>query len=368
MRKLLYLVAFMPFITSAQITVTDNMTPTTPATNQEIIVETYNGIPVPQGRLAKGFWYGYKGVWKSLSFSGATGATGSKGSTGVSGPTGVTGITGSTGGTGATGNDGATGADGSDGATGPTGSNGSAGATGPTGTNGSTGATGSDGSQGATGPTGTTGATGSQGATGSNGSVGATGPTGSAGTNGSNGATGSTGPTGSAGSNGSNGSTGATGPTGSNGSNGSNGATGATGATGPSTYDYSINGSSTTTLNPADATTYYFGVFGLAPTVNAPVRKIFIPLTGTIVYASVTFLQTVTSTNETSTISLRLNNTTDNTVSAAIVNNATITNFSNTLSVSVTTGDYVEFKWATPTWATNPTGLNYAWQILISVP
>lgn len=175
MRKLLYLMAFMPFIASAQITVTDNMTPTTPATNQEIIVETYNGIPVPQGRLAKGFWYGYKGVWKSLSFSGATGATGSKGSTGVSGTTGATGYTGATGADGSAGATGPTGSDGSQGATGPTGSNGNSGATGPSGSAGSTGSTGSTGSEGADGATGVTGPTGSAG---SNGATGATGPTG----------------------------------------------------------------------------------------------------------------------------------------------------------------------------------------------
>jgi len=85
---------------------------------------------------------------------------------------GVLGPTGATGGAGATGATGPTGTAGATGATGPTGTAGATGATGPTGTAGVTGATGPTGSTGATGPTGGTGSTGPTGATGSAGTGG----------------------------------------------------------------------------------------------------------------------------------------------------------------------------------------------------
>ena len=61
---------------------------------------------------------------------------------------------------------------------------------------------------------------------------------------------------------------------------------------------------------------------------------------------------------ETSTLSFRLNNATDTTITAAATNGSTVTTFSNSgLSISVTAGDYFEIKWVTPTWATNPPSL-----------
>ena len=60
-------------------------------------------------------------------------------------------------------------------------------------------------------------------------------------------------------------------------------------------------------------------------------------------------------------MSFRLNNTTDTTLSSAIVNNASYTVVSVTgLSTAVAVGDYYEIKWVTPTWATNPTGVDCA--------
>lgn len=75
-----------------------------------------------------------------------------------------------------------------------------------------------------------TGSVGATGPTGSSGSAGATGPTGTAGTNGTNGSTGPTGSTGSAGAAGATGTAGSNGATGPTGSAGSAGATGATGS------------------------------------------------------------------------------------------------------------------------------------------
>lgn len=113
--------------------------------------------------------------------------------------------------------------------------------------------------------------------------------------------------------------------------------------------------------NPADATTYYTGNMPiLAPLTTATAQKVYIPRDGTIKAAYVEFLAlTTTSTNETSTISIRLNNTTDTTISSTVTNDATVTDFNNTaLSIAVSTGDYIELKWVTPTWATNPEGVS----------
>lgn len=113
-------------------------------------------------------------------------------------------------------------------------------------------------------------------------------------------------------------------------------------------------------INPADATTYFFG----ANTINsfratAAISKLFLPKAGSIKNVTVAFTQTAGSA-ETSTMSVRLNDTTDTTISSAIVNNATVTNFSNTgLNISINgTTDFIEIKWVTPTWVTNPTNLS----------
>jgi hypothetical protein len=78
-----------------------------------------------------------------------------------------------------------------------------------------------------------------------------------------------------------------------------------------------------------------------------------------------TFTQAAGSTL-TSSISLRLNNTTDTLISNAVLNDASYTYLSNTaLSVSVVAGDYVEFKWVTPAWAANPTNIGIIWTLFV---
>lgn len=111
---------------------------------------------------------------------------------------------------------------------------------------------------------------------------------------------------------------------------------------------------------PADGETRYYGSTGISPATTAQVEKMFIPATGTVraVYVSVRNVGT-TGTGETSTISFRLNDTTDTTISSSLVTNATYGAFNNTaLSIAVTAGDYFEIKWVCPTWATNPTNVS----------
>jgi hypothetical protein len=114
-----------------------------------------------------------------------------------------------------------------------------------------------------------------------------------------------------------------------------------------------------TNSTPADATTYFIGGhFGTTIlTTTANTLRVYFPKAGTIKAIYVTFTQGV-GTNEASTISFRLNDTTDTQISAAVDNSAAQTTVSNTsLSIAVAQGDFGHIKWVTPTWVTNPTGL-----------
>lgn len=112
------------------------------------------------------------------------------------------------------------------------------------------------------------------------------------------------------------------------------------------------------TSTPGDAQTLYFGdVPVLAMQTSADTQRVYFPRAGTVKAVQVTFHQTAGS-NETSTVSFRLNNTTDTTISSSVVNDAANNNFvASSLSIAVTTSDYFEIKWVTPTWATNPTNV-----------
>jgi len=84
----------------------------------------------------------------------------------------------------------------------------------------------------------------------------------------------------------------------------------------------------------------------------------YIPRTGTIKKCYLHFFNaTSNGTTETSSAYIRLNNTTDTTLSTTIAHNAAITDVNVTdLSIAVAADDYVEIKWVTPAWVTNPAG------------
>lgn len=112
--------------------------------------------------------------------------------------------------------------------------------------------------------------------------------------------------------------------------------------------------------NPADSTSYVIGPHpgvGLATTFAN--YRTFIPRTGKLIaaYGSTLTVGTL-GTAENSTVSFRLNDTTDTTVSSTVTFNVIHTEFSNTsLSVAVTAGNYFAGKLATPAWVTNPTAV-----------
>jgi len=123
-------------------------------------------------------------------------------------------------------------------------------------------------------------------------------------------------------------------------------------------------------FSPADATAYFMGNNpATAPTAASGSQfRVYCPSSGTV-RACYIFVNSVTTTgtNEQSTIALRLNNTTDTTVSSTLDNSVAGAVASNTaLNISVVQGDYLEIKWTTPTWATNPTGVRISAAIFIS--
>ena len=110
--------------------------------------------------------------------------------------------------------------------------------------------------------------------------------------------------------------------------------------------------------NPADATTYYLGSTINVTVVSATtggLRRMYIPQNAIIDSVYATIYNTVFGTGETSSIYIRVDNTTDTLITNAVVNNAQVTSFSGTgLNISVSAGQYIELKWITPTWVTNP--------------
>ena len=121
-------------------------------------------------------------------------------------------------------------------------------------------------------------------------------------------------------------------------------------------------------VNPADATTYTFGTFShVTPdATGATSRRIYMPRAGIITKVDAWFYLTGAGSSETSTLYLRKNNTTDSTITSAINLAASYHELKTGLNITVAAGDYFEFKWVSPTWGTNPTGVNAACQIFLA--
>ncbi len=119
---------------------------------------------------------------------------------------------------------------------------------------------------------------------------------------------------------------------------------------------YTLQWGTASAWSPAINTTYYYGGGMLNFAVTAR-QALYIPVAGTITAADFcSFVGTTLSTTETSSVWIRLNNTTDTLISDAIQLDASFERFANTgLSIAVSAGDYVEIKWTTPAWVTRAT-------------
>ena len=122
-------------------------------------------------------------------------------------------------------------------------------------------------------------------------------------------------------------------------------------------------------FSPADATTYYVGgLFALNPQTAATVQLVPIPRNGTVRRIDLVHrVLGVAGTTEASTVSFRLNNSTDTTITAAL-DSSVNSSFSTTVSIPVDDNDTFEIKWVTPTWATNPTTVALYGAVFIDVP
>jgi hypothetical protein len=122
---------------------------------------------------------------------------------------------------------------------------------------------------------------------------------------------------------------------------------------------------------PADSTTYYMQEsqqMDSATTSNIASVQYVIPVNCTLTkcYGTITVIGTLAST-ENSTLSIRVNDTTDTTVTSTLKMNAASNTFSNTgLSISLSAGDFISFKLATPAWGTNPTFTNFSASVYLS--
>lgn len=133
---------------------------------------------------------------------------------------------------------------------------------------------------------------------------------------------------------------------------------------------YTLRYMTITAANPADSTTYYAGLpiasgYGIQGTHD--IARIPVVKTGTIKAVTIrVIVDSITATSENVAISLRLNNTTDTSLTATSQWTARVVDHLVTgLSIAVTAGDFIIIKIVTPAWATNPTDVSIAGDIYI---
>lgn len=123
-------------------------------------------------------------------------------------------------------------------------------------------------------------------------------------------------------------------------------------------------------FNPSDSTTYYFGANQvLGPSTVQSIAKIVPGHTGRITAAYVDTLNLTTQgTSENATLSLRLNATTDTTVTTVFQHDQAVgtpERFSANLNLVFDADDAIEAKIVTPAFATNPAGVYYVLTLVI---
>lgn len=114
-------------------------------------------------------------------------------------------------------------------------------------------------------------------------------------------------------------------------------------------------------FSPNDATSYFGGAFpALASNTTAGLWRVYIPKDGTIKACYIMGqVRGTLGSNEGTSFYIRVNNTTDATVTTTAYLSATTFTASNAaMSQAVTAGQFIEIKLTGPTWATNPTNVN----------
>jgi hypothetical protein len=109
-----------------------------------------------------------------------------------------------------------------------------------------------------------------------------------------------------------------------------------------------------TVYDPADATPYYFGLLGGSPPSGADIYAIPVSLKGTIRTVVIRLDIGTVGTNETASLYIRKNGTTDYLITTISYDTKPQTITVQNLAIPLDVGDYYSFKLVCPTWATNP--------------
>jgi len=120
-------------------------------------------------------------------------------------------------------------------------------------------------------------------------------------------------------------------------------------------------------VSPLDNTTYYFGcTHSKVPNTTATAFKVRVPMSGVIRAAFInSFAATVAGSNESQTMYIRIDNSTDVTIAAVSTTDAEREFVNYSLNTHVSAGSYLTIKWVCPSFATNPTNVKNGGYILI---
>lgn len=122
--------------------------------------------------------------------------------------------------------------------------------------------------------------------------------------------------------------------------------------------------------NPLDSATYYIAMSQALQLGTSALRAsaaLPIPVAGTITACYGVITATSPGSSQNIGIYLRLNDTTDYTVTTTAQASATENTFSNTgMSVSVSAGDFIAVKWVSPVWVPNPTSVSLSISFLVT--
>ena len=122
---------------------------------------------------------------------------------------------------------------------------------------------------------------------------------------------------------------------------------------------YTLSFGQVVSVSPADSTTYYFGsAWPIALTSTFADKRIYVPKAGTLraVFVHINVSATLGSAEDVSHF-IRINDTTDVTLTSMDYNAANVDAATTGLSTALAAGDYVVLKITTPAWATNPTNV-----------
>ena len=119
------------------------------------------------------------------------------------------------------------------------------------------------------------------------------------------------------------------------------------------------------TSSPGDGATVYFGQLPKAPISTANVSKVYVRKAGTIKIAQIYCYSGTAGTNESWSLYIRKNNTTDYLIATVAVAASERIFTNSNLNIPMIAGDYFEIKSVQPTWATNPLTTIYGGYIYI---